>query len=176
IQVDETLEAMQGVVEAGAVKSIGVSNFPITAMREVQAVEAKQGIVVSVNQVEFHPLLFQQELLEFCRAQETVVTAYSPLARGRALRHETVQEIATQRSVAPAQVVLAWLLHHRLVAVPKAASRKHLEENIAACRLALTPGELLQLDNIREEERLIAPSWARFDEAVRAPVHNEPSQ
>src|SRR5207244_3854230 len=73
----------------------------------------------AVNQVEFHPFLYQRELLEYCQGRRIQLEAYSPLTRGRRLRHPVIKEIAAKYRKTPAQVLIRWGLQHGIVEIPK---------------------------------------------------------
>ncbi|MDQ3341993.1 MAG: aldo/keto reductase [Actinomycetota bacterium] len=158
-RVDETLSAMVELREAGAIRHIGVSNFT-----SAQLVEAARLAPVACNQVEYHPFLGQQAVLAAAREHDMVVAAYSPLARGAVMDDDTVNDIAAAHAATPGQVALAWLLaQDGVMAIPKASSREHLQENLAAVDLRLTDEELGRLDDLERGQRIIdppsAPEW-----------------
>ncbi|CAN5694857.1 aldo/keto reductase [soil metagenome] len=158
-RISETLSAMVELREAGAIRHIGVSNFT-----SAQLLEAARLAPVACNQVEYHPFLGQQAVLSAAREHDMVVTAYSPLARGAVIDDETVNDVAEAHGVTPGQVALAWLLaQDSVMAIPKASSREHLQENLASADLALSHDELSRLDELERGQRIIdppsAPDW-----------------
>jgi 2,5-diketo-D-gluconate reductase B len=162
VPVGETLGAFSHLVKEGLVRSTGVSNFTIG--RCTEALQAAQGKVpVTNNQVEFHPYFYQKDLLEFCTENNILLTAYSPLGRGKVLKDPVVTEIASRRGAGPSQVILAWLLQKGIVVIPKASSSEHLRANLEARDLELTAGEIAQIDALNRNDRLIRPGWADFD-------------
>ncbi len=151
VPVQETLKALDELKEQGKIRGLGVSNF-----NEAQLQEAlSTGSVIATNQVEFHPLLYQKELLQFCSSKKVPITAYCPIARGRVLQNKTIQRIAEKHGKSPAQVSLKWLLHKGLIAIPKASSRQHLRENIDLFGWQLGNEELGEIDAIKEQLRLV---------------------
>eukprot|EP00741_Cyanophora_paradoxa_P012128 tig00020601_g11716.t1 len=137
----ETWQAMEELVQAGLTKAIGVSNFSAE-----QLVELEKGgwkIVPAVNQVEAHPYLPQDDLVEFCKSKGIHVTAYSPLGANPAIRQpgqpvlmkdELVLEVAKRVGKSPAQVLLRWALQRQaghMSAIPKTANPARLAENIS---------------------------------------------
>jgi diketogulonate reductase-like aldo/keto reductase len=77
--------------------------------------------------------------------------AYSPLENSgreqkRLLGHAVVKRIATRHDATPAQVALAWVLHQKVIAIPKAVNPMHIRDNRAAHDLKLTKDDLRELD------------------------------
>src|SRR6185503_11837520 len=87
----QSWRALEGLRAAGKARSIGVSNFTIRHLTEMLA---DATTVPSVNQVEFHPYLYQRELLDFCTARGIVVEAYSPLTTGVKLKDPKLVAVA----------------------------------------------------------------------------------
>ncbi len=160
IPMQETLEAMAELVKKGKAKSIGVSNFTISHLKE--ALVAKKALI-SVNQVEFHPLLFQKELLEFCQNNGIVLNAYSPLGRGTAIRNRIIKEIAKKYKKTEARVCLRWLVQKNIVAIPKASSEDRLKENMQLFDWQLQKEDEKQIDSIKRQKRMVRPAFAEFE-------------
>ncbi|MFC4360393.1 aldo/keto reductase [Halobium salinum] len=149
----ETLPAFDELVDRGTVDHVGVSNFGPDLLDEaLDVLDAP----LFAHQVEMHPLLQQEALLEHAREHDYYQVAYSPLAQGGAFDVPEVVRIAERRGVSPAQVCLAWLLSkENVTAVPKATSEAHIADNRAALDLALTSAEVESIDGVRRTERLI---------------------
>ncbi len=105
VPLEETLGAMTELQEEGSVKHVGVSNFPPSMVEEAQGYTE-----VFCNQVEYHPYKAQDELLEQAGETDYLLTAYSPVARGRVLDDRTLEEIGEAHGKTPAQVALRWLI------------------------------------------------------------------
>lgn len=163
LNMKETLDGLKELYDQGKVKAVGVSNFTINHLKEILPYAQEIGLPITMNQVEFHPLLYQKELLEFCKEHDITVTAYSPLARGEVLENETLKRIAEKHDVSAAQIALAWLMHHGMVVIPKATSEKHLQSNLDSVEIALSSEEMDAIDGIDEQKRLIDPDFAEFD-------------
>ena len=117
---------MRELQEEGSVKHVGVSNFPPSMVEE-----ATDHATVFCNQVEYHPYKAQDELLEQARDMDYLLTAYSPVAKGRILNDATLKEIGQTHGKTPAQVALRWLIQQeKVAAIPKAASENHLRSNL----------------------------------------------
>jgi 2,5-diketo-D-gluconate reductase B len=156
VPLEDTLEALEGVRRRGWTRLVGVSNFPPSLLRRALAAAP-----VACDQVEYHPFLAQDALLAVCREHGALLTAYSPLARGRVLRDPVLREIAEAHGATPAQVALRWLVaHDGVAAIPKASSREHLGANLASVDLALSATERARIDGLARGQRLVSPSFA----------------
>jgi 2,5-diketo-D-gluconate reductase B len=161
VPLEETLGALVAEREAGRARLIGVCNFPAGLLS--RALELVPDL--ACNQVEYHPMLGQNRLLVLIREHGMFLTAYSPIARNRLAGERVLQEIAATHGVSVAKVALAWLLaQDRVVPIPKASSREHLEENLAALDVELTPAELGAIDLLPKDQRSTDPGWVDFDE------------
>lgn len=161
IPMRETFEGFEQLVEERKVRSTGVSNFTIRHIKEAQKSTA---LKLSVNQIEFHPFLYQKNILQYCNDFNISIMAYSPLARGKVLHSELLKEIAVKKEKQVSQIVLAWLLRKNIIVIPKASSDEHLKANIEAINVELTDRESSLIDSISENERIIKPSWAEFED------------
>jgi 2,5-diketo-D-gluconate reductase B len=155
----ETLGALAALRKAGKARHIGVSNFNVALLQE--AVDT-HGADLLCNQVEYHPYLSQRAVLATVRRHGMMLTAYSPLARGRAQRDTALSAIGCTYGKSPAQVALRWLLDQDgVAAIPKAASRTHLAANLAVFDFALTAADRAQIDALRDGYRVVDPAgWA----------------
>ena len=143
VSVEESIEAMNELQKRGAVEYVGVSNFSVG---QVQQAIAASATPILTNQVEYHPFRGQIEILEFCIENDIMLTAYSPLAKGRVVGNEVLEEIGTRHEKTAAQVALRWLLQQEMVAaIPKASSQKHIEENLDVFDFELGPDEMTQI-------------------------------
>jgi 2,5-diketo-D-gluconate reductase B len=153
-----TFEAFNEVMEEGLTKYIAVSNFTPPLLDEAIAV-SKAPLVA--NQIEMHPLLRQNEMLEYVKKHNIYLVAYSPLAQGQVFEIPEVQEVAQRRGISAAQVSLSWLLSkENVVAIPKATSEAHLRENLEAAEIKLTPDDIKLIDSIKDEVRIMDPYFA----------------
>lgn len=156
VPLGATLEAMRGLQDDDKVVHLGVSNFPPSLLRAA----TKEAEILGV-QVEYHPLLDQSALLEVCSEEDLVLTAYSPLAQGRALDEEAITDIAAAHGKSGAQVVLRWLVQQeRVAAIPKSASSRRRRENVDIFDFSLTAGEMDRIAGVARGERLIDPPFA----------------
>lgn len=156
-------EAFKQSINSGKIKNVGVSNFTINQLKQVIPVAKEKGVDIVINQVEFHPYLYQKELLDFCDENGILITAYSPLARRKALSDRVILDLADKYNKTAAQIILRWELQLGLIVIPKASSVGHLKENLGALEFELEKDDMEKINNIETEERLINPGFANFD-------------
>ncbi|MFB6153260.1 MAG: aldo/keto reductase [Halodesulfurarchaeum sp.] len=143
VPIAETVEAMNELQRDDVVRHIGVSNFSAAQLRE--AVEVSATPIVT-NQVRYHPGRDRNELLELAHEEDLLITAYSPLAKGDLVSDTTLRNIGDRYGKTPAQVALRWLIQQpRVIAIPKAASRDHRDENRRVFDYSLTETEMRQI-------------------------------
>jgi diketogulonate reductase-like aldo/keto reductase len=138
--VGETLGAMNELQESGSVDHVGVSNFSVEQLEDAIAASPTP---ILTDQVEYHPYSEQSDLLSFCIEEDVLLTAYSPLGKGKVVGDDTLAEIGERYDRTPSQVALRWLLQQENVAaIPKASSEEHLRENAAVFDFELTNEEM----------------------------------
>ncbi len=159
IPLDETIAAMNRAREAGKVRHIGVSNFTTDLLNT--AVSLSEAPLLT-NQVEYHPFLNQDPVYEALRANDMILTAYSPLAQGNVVGNPTIKAIADRHGKTEAQITLAWLLGHPFLAtIPKSSKPTRARENLEALEIALTDEERADIGALRSNNgRLVDPAWA----------------
>ena len=156
LSVAEPLRAMRRLQADGLVRHIGVSNFPPSLLDE-----ALDEAEIFCEQVEYHPFLGQDDILQACEEWDLLLTAYSPLARGAVLTDGTLREIGGRHGKSPAQVTLRWLLQQEQVAaVPKAASAEHRRGNFDVFDFELSLDEMEAIHALARGQRLIDPEFA----------------
>lgn len=149
----ETVEVMETLIAQGKIRRWGVSNLDYSDMQELMRVRG--GDACAANQVLYHlgSRGIEYDLLPWCQQQAMPVMAYCPLAQAGRLRdglleNSTVREIAAAHGVSAAQILLAWVISHQgVIAIPKASSVAHVQENAAALNITLSHNELARLDN-----------------------------
>lgn len=151
--LEETIPALTRLVADGLAAHVGVSNFPRWQLREAAALAE---VPLATNQVEFHPFFDQSAMLSQLAELDMALTAYIPLARGKAATDATLARIGEAHAAAAAAVALAWILSKGAIAIPKTASPARLAQNAAALDLALTPAEIAQIDALATGPRLVS--------------------
>jgi len=143
----ETWKALVELQRRGSCRAIGVSNYTV---RHLQELLDSSEVTPAVNQVEFNPFLYQEDLLHFCNDKGIQLEAYSPLTRGHKLRHPTVVDVAQRYSKSPAQVMIRWSLQHELVVIPKSARPERIRENSEVFDFEISSADMSRLDSLSE--------------------------
>jgi len=158
---EDTLSAFDQLYDEGLIRNVGVSNFEPRHLDEARDV---LDAPLFANQVEVHPLLPQDELVEYGRENDVNVVAYSPLARGKVFDVPEIREVADKHGVSPAQVSLAWLLQRDgVAAIPKASSEDHVRDNWGALDLELDDEDVAKIDAIDERDRQVDPEFGPWN-------------
>ncbi len=171
VPLAETWERMEAAVAAGLCRHIGVSNC--SAAKIASLLDGVR-IAPEMDQVELHPYLQQDGLLSFCRSNDVLVTAYSPLgSRDRPERLRTEGEpvlledpvigaIAARLDATPAQVLIAWALARRTAVIPKSTNPGRIRENFEAAEITLDAHAIREIGELDRHRRYIeGDAWAR---------------
>ncbi len=158
--INESLEALKELQTSSIVRSIGVSNFTIPLLEEALKTEVK----FVTNQVEFHPSLYQMELLEFCKNHDIVVTAYSPIAQGQDLKIGVISELADKYEKSPAQIVLNWIMKKGIIAIPRSKTPENIKDNLGALEFELEDADSEKIDSLNMHNRIVVPPFAPFED------------
>jgi 2,5-diketo-D-gluconate reductase B len=162
VPLAETMQALLEARELGLTRAIGVSNFTVGHMRE--AVAAVGAHNIATNQVELHPYLQNRAVAAFARDAGIHLTAYMPLAYGKATKDPVIASIAGRVKATPAQVTLAWLLQKGYAVIPSSTRRENLEANLGAPGVTLDAAEMAAIDALDANERIANPDFApRWD-------------
>ncbi|MEK0317902.1 aldo/keto reductase [Cohnella sp. 56] len=145
----DTWRALEKLYADGRVKAIGVSNFHV---RHLEELKKHSDLVPMVNQVEYHPLLAQRELLAYCRENRIQLEAWSPLMQGN-LDHEALRSIGAKYGKSPAQVVLRWDIQHGVVTIPKSVTPARIAENANVFDFELSGDEMALIDDLNRDHR-----------------------
>ncbi|MEJ2673113.1 MAG: aldo/keto reductase [Deltaproteobacteria bacterium] len=147
----QTWKAMEQLYSEGKCRAIGVSNYTI---RHLQELLAESKTVPAINQVEFHPFLYQRELQEYCSDHGIRVESYSPLMKATRFDHPLLVKLAAKYGKTPAQILLRWHMEHGLIAIPKSVHREWIQENIDIWKFALAFEDVESLDGLNERRHL----------------------
>ena len=156
----KTWEGMEDALNEGLTNHIGVSNFNITNLAEILD---NAEFPPEINQIELHPLLPQNDLVDFCHENGVQVTAYAPLGshtpnqnnRPNLLENDVVKKIATKHNATPAQVLLAWGISRNTVVIPKSVNRERIKENFDSIHLELDEMDIEKLTNLEGPYRFV---------------------
>ncbi len=172
VPIAETMATMEELVARGKIRFIGVSNFSIRDLRRAQVALSTQKI--ASNQVRYNltDRTVEGGLLQYCRVHGIAVIAHTPLAHGldvleRHDRRQCLRRVAALTGKTPAQVALNWCLaHDGVIAIPKASSIAHVEEDCGASAWRLSAEHLAGLDRAiafrrRGRVEIVLRRWAR---------------
>lgn len=158
VSLKETWQAMESAVNDGKCKAIGVANFRIDQLREILSFCT---IKPSVLQIELHPYLQQQELIDFCHHNGILVMAYSPLGSDEGchkLQNEgVVTEMCKKYNKTPSQIIIAWNIQCGRAVIPRSHMKEHLKENLCVYDFTLTDDDIKKLNGLNQGTRYVSP-------------------
>ena len=122
----QTWQALEKIYASGKSKAIGVANYLVPFLDELNGYAQ---IVPALNQVEFSPYLFPQNLLDYCKARNIILQAYSPLIRGKRMNDPRLVNLAKKYGKTTAQIILRWDIELGVSPIPKSVNPERLKEN-----------------------------------------------
>lgn len=143
----ESWRALEQLLADQRVRAIGVSNFLMPHLREL---EGAAKVLPAVNQIELTPFLQRRDTVALCQKLGIVLEAYSPLTRGQRLGHPVVVELAAELKRSPAQVLLRWGIQRGFVILPKSVHPERIAENAALFDFELAAIAMQRLDALEE--------------------------
>lgn len=147
----ETWKALETLYKDGRVRAIGVSNFKVHHLKDILA---DCEIKPMVNQVEFHPLLTQIELRQFCKENNIQLEAWSPLMQGQLLDHELIVEIGKKYNKTPAQIILRWDIQSEVITIPKSVKEQRIIENAQIFDFELDLVDMEKINGLNLNKRI----------------------
>jgi 2,5-diketo-D-gluconate reductase B len=161
VPLAETMGALCKMKTAGFARHIGISNFTVPLIRE--AVKLATEPLVT-NQFEWHPYLDQSALVAETRRHGMAVTAYSPIARGRAARDKALKTVGLAHRKTAGQVCLRFLIQEGAIVIPRTSKVERLSENFSIFDFALNDAEMDEIRKlVRPGGRVVdwggAPKW-----------------
>lgn len=164
VPISETWEAMVEAKNQNLTKHIGVSNFSILKLQDLIK---EQSHKPEMNQVESHPFLRQDELLEFCKKNEILITGYSPLGsidRSEKMKdknepslidNEVVKDIARKHGASPGQILIKFNVKRGIATIPKSTSEEHIVQNIKSLEVKLDEDDMERLKALDKHYRYV---------------------
>jgi len=149
----ETWQKMERIYENGRIKAIGVSNFK---EHHLEALKKASSIIPAVNQIELHPYLIQEPILDYCKKEGIQTEAWSPFAANKTnlFEENILREIAAKHSKTPAQIILRWDIQREVIVIPKSSNRNRLEENINIFDFELSEEDVRRINSLDKKERI----------------------
>ena len=148
----DTWRALERLYQEGQVRAIGVANYLEPFLDELLPSAA---VVPTVNQVEFSPYLFLENLLQRCRQEKIVLQAYTPLVRGERFNDPKLLSTAKKYHKTPAQIILRWALQLGVSTIPKSANPKRLIENFDVFDFSIADADMAYLATFNEDYRVV---------------------
>ncbi|MBD3641477.1 MAG: 2,5-didehydrogluconate reductase DkgB [Marinobacter sp.] len=158
VPMEEYLGALRDARREGLTEHIGISNFTCAQMDRAKEILGDTPILT--NQVEVHPFLANRKVVEHAQKLGITVTGYMPLAVGKVMEDETLQRIASERNVTPAQIAIAWVASRGVVPIPSSTRPSHQKANLEALKIQLTEQEIRAIDALDRGERIANPDFA----------------
>ncbi|NNF18235.1 MAG: aldo/keto reductase [Flavobacteriaceae bacterium] len=155
----ETWRALEKLYADKKVRAIGVSNF---LQHHLEDLMDSAEIVPMVNQMEFHPYLVQQELIDFCNKHKIQYEAWSPMMQGNIFEKEEFAKLADKYGKTIAQVVLRWDLQKGVITIPKSTNKERIIANAQLFDFELSPEDMEKLDAMDKGKRF-GPDPDNFD-------------
>ncbi|MCM4150196.1 aldo/keto reductase [Arenibacter sp. N53] len=155
----DTWRALEYLYGQKRVRAIGVSNF---MQHQLEDLLKTAKIVPMVNQMEFHPYLVQQELIDFCNKNTIQYEAWSPLMQGHIFELDIMKSLAEKYHKTIAQIVLRWSLQKGVVTIPKSSKKDRIEANADIFNFELALTDINKLDRLDRGKRF-GPDPNNFD-------------
>ena len=161
---NESWRALIELQKKGLCRSIGVSNFTIDNLKEL---EDKFEVIPAANQVEFHPYHYQKDLLEYCNSKNIIIEAYSPLVHAKRMDEERLVAISEEIGKTPAQILIRWAMQRGMVVLPKSVNEVRIVENFSVFDFEISDSLMIRLDDL--DERYVT-CWDPHNPPDYAPV------
>jgi len=145
-----TWKVMEEIYRSGRAKAIGVSNF---LQHHLEDLLKTAEIKPMVNQVECHPYLVQQPLIDFCRSHQIVFEAWSPIMRGAVNDIALMKELSEKYKKSPVQITLRWDLEKGIVTIPKSVHQERIITNADIFDFKLTSDDIARIDALSKDQR-----------------------
>ena len=155
----DTWRALEELYKQNRIRAIGVSNF---LQHHLEDLLQSAEIVPMVNQMEFHPYLVQQDLLNFCTDKGIQYEAWSPFLQGKLFELNITKDLEEKYSKSAAQIVLRWNLQKGVVTIPKSVHKNRITSNSEIFDFELNDDEVAYLDSLHKGERT-GPDPDNFD-------------
>lgn len=148
----ETWQALEKLYNEKRVKSIGVANYLIPFLEELKTYAT---VIPVVNQVEFTPYLFLNDLLQYCKQHAIQLQAYSPIVRGKKNNDPKLKAIAEKYNKTPVQIILRWAIQHGVSTIPKSSNPERIKQNFDIFDFNISDADMQLIDGFHENLRIV---------------------
>ena len=169
---------MESFVEKGYTKYIGVSNFNVQSLLNLLSFCKIKPLV---NEIEFHPYLFQKKLVEFCRRENIILFGYNPLVKGcycadsaeeskrNLLGEKIIIDLSKKYNKTVGQIVLNWSISREVIPIPMTSNLHRMKENLGSTEFVMEPNDLKKIDELNRNQRYgLSYIWDIYDNKIDA--------
>lgn len=143
----ESWRAFEELYNQGKIKALGVSNF---LEHHLEPLLKTAKIKPMVNQIEFHPGMLQEEIVEFCKKHNILVEAWAPFSNGQILNHPVLIEIAEKYNKSVAQLTLRWIIQKDIVPLPKSVTLERIKSNLEVFDFEISQQDVDKIDSLTD--------------------------
>ena len=143
----ESWRALEELYNQGKIKAIGVSNF---LEHHLEPLFETAKIKPMVNQIEFHPGMLQEEIVEFCKKHNILVEAWAPFSNGEVLNNPVLKEIADKYEKTVAQLTLRWIMQKDIVPLPKSVTPERIKSNLEVFDFEISQEDVDRIDRLTD--------------------------
>ena len=167
---------IESLVQKGYTKYIGVSNFNVQSLLNLLSFCKIKPLV---NEIEFHPYLYQKKLVAFCRRENIFLLGYNPLVRGcysaetadeknrNLLGEKIIIDLSKKYSKTVGQIVLNWSISREVIPIPMTSNINRMKENVGSCDFVMDKSDLEKIDGLNRNQRFgLSEIWDIYDDEV----------
>jgi 2,5-diketo-D-gluconate reductase B len=158
LPLKDSIGALCKAKRDGKTRHVGVANFTTKMLDEAWGCTTEPLVC---NQIEVHPFINQDKLIEASKTRGMAVVAYCPNARGKATGNDVLERIGKVHGKTWAQVSMRYLVQLGLVPIPRTATPDHLRQNLDVFNFKLSDAEMADLKKLNAANmRVVSPPWA----------------
>lgn len=149
----EAWKEMEELYHQGKIRSIGVSNFHAHHLEELAEI---QTVKPAVDQIESHPYMTNQELIDYCQAQNIKAEVWSPLGGKNAapLTDPAIGELAEKYHRTPAQIIIRWDIQRSVIVLPKSIHKERIVSNFDVFNFEISPEDMEAISALNKNQRV----------------------
>ena len=140
----DTYKALISIYEQGMAKAIGVSNFQPHHIEPLMYTNVKP----QVDQIEFHPGFMQNTTMKYCKENDIIVQAWSPMGKAEVFSHDTIKTLSTKYGCTPAQLCIRWCMQHGTIPLPKSVTKERIVSNLDVFSFSITAEDMCLIDSM----------------------------
>ena len=148
----DTRKAMEKLYKEGQIRAIGISNFPERHIRELLKTAE---IIPMVNQMEFHPYIIQQDLIDYCLETGIQYEGWSPFMRGKIFEIDLFNDLSEKYEKTMAQIALRWSLQKGVVAIPKSSRKDRIISNADIFDFEISADDMDRVDDLDRNQTVV---------------------